>query len=101
MHTVPSERVARAIAPVRCGPRAALTGRQLVHPRQLLGPREEVAPVGGEGGGVNAPDRILAERLAQAEQVARPWVARVVAAVPLRIVTNEECDVMPPANLPE
>ena len=72
-----------------------------MHPRQLLGPLEKVVPVGGEGGRVNAPDRIFAERLAQSKQVARAWVARVIAAVTLRFVANEECDVVAPTRLPD
>ena len=72
-----------------------------MHPRQLLGPLEKVVPVGGEGGRVNAPDRSFAERLAQSKQVARTWVARVIAAVTLRFVANEECDVVSPARLPD
>ena len=72
-----------------------------MHPGQLLRPREEVGPPRTERGRVDAPDGVLAQRGLQAQQVMMPRVARVVAAVAVWLVADEERHVVPRARLPE
>ena len=79
-----------------CGTRVvrARQWRHPVLPGELGRSREEVGPPSGEGGRVEAPDGLGPKRRAQPAELARSRPARVVASVALRLVADEEGDVV-------